>query len=243
MRVFGLIGYPLGHSFSGKYFSEKFKREGITDCEYRLFPIPQISRLPEIIHSTPELRGLNVTIPYKEQVLAFVNTLDPIVSEVGACNCLKIEGSVIKGFNTDVAGFRESLQEKLKPHHDRALVLGTGGASKAVAYVLKQSGIPFTMVSRTPGPGQVSYASLTREDIRHHPLIINTTPLGTAPDVDHCPDIPYNAIGNEHYLFDLVYNPSITQFLKNGLAHGAAVKNGSDMLAIQAEESWKIWER
>ncbi len=241
MRVFGLIGYPLGHSFSGKYFANKFSQEKISDCSYNLFPLASITELPALLAATEGLCGLNVTIPYKEQVLPYLDAVDQVVAEIGACNCLRIDDGKITGFNTDVVGFRESLMPQLLPHHDSALVLGTGGAAKAVCYVLKQMHIPYILVSRHGSPAAVSYDSLSASDIAGNKLIINTTPLGTYPDVQSRPAIPYEGITSQHYLFDLVYNPPVTAFLEEGIRRGAVVKNGGDMLALQAEESWRIW--
>jgi len=242
MRKFGLIGYPLSHSFSQKYFTEKFQQLGITDCRYELYPIEDIAGVKALLQD-PELCGLNVTIPYKQSVMPYLGGMSPVVQEIGACNCIRIEKGVTTGYNTDVVGFEESLVRKLQPYHNRALILGTGGASKAVAYVLRKLGIFYYMVSREPGAGRLSYEQVDEEMIYSHTLIINTTPLGMYPKVDICPPLPYEAIGAQHYLFDLVYNPARTLFLQNGEQRGAAVENGYDMLIGQAEESWRIWNR
>ena len=242
MRKFGLIGYPLSHSFSQKYFTEKFQQLGITDCRYELYPIEDIAGVKALLQD-PELCGLNVTIPYKQSVMPYLGGMSPVVQEIGACNCIRIEKGVTTGYNTDVVGFEESLVRKLQPYHNRALILGTGGASKAVAYVLRKLGISYYMVSREPGAGRLSYEQIDEEMIYSHTLIINTTPLGMYPKVDICPPLPYEAIGAQHYLFDLVYNPARTLFLQNGEQRGAAVENGYDMLIGQAEESWRIWNR
>jgi shikimate dehydrogenase len=240
MRQYGLIGYPLSHSFSKKYFTEKFEREHITGCTYELFPIENIELLKEkVLEAYPGLRGFNITIPYKKEVLDYLNDRSNLPLE--ACNCIKISNGKLKGFNTDVAGFEISLKALLKPTHTPALVLGTGGAASAVVYVLKKLGIPYQLVSRLAKQGSISYDSLSEETISQHKLIINTTPLGTFPEVNECPNIPYPGLSQNHYLFDLVYNPSETKFLLLGKNKGATVKNGSDMLAIQAEESWRIW--
>lgn len=242
MKIFGLIGYPLGHSFSQPFFTEKFKREGIAHCEYRNFPIPEIGALKDVLQNHPDLAGLNVTIPYKEQVIPFLHHMQPVVQAIGACNCIRIENGELTGFNTDVIGFERSLSEKLKPEHNKALVLGTGGAAKAVCYVLEQKGIPYFIVSRTPsGSNQIRYEDVTPAIIDEYTLIINTTPLGMYPKEDTCPALPYEAMSAKHYLFDLVYNPAQTLFLRKGAEFGAATKNGMDMLVIQAEESWRIW--
>ncbi|NML23037.1 shikimate dehydrogenase [Pseudoflavitalea sp. G-6-1-2] len=242
MRQFGLIGYPLGHSFSQPFFTEKFNREGITDCVYQNFPIAEIGALKTVLQNHPGLAGLNVTIPYKEQVIPFLHHMQPVVAAIGACNCIRIENGELTGFNTDVIGFERSLAEKLQPTHTKALVLGTGGAAKAVCYVLEQKGIAYCIVSRNPsGTNQIGYEDVTPAIIDDHTLIINTTPLGMYPKVDTFPDLPYEAMSAKHYLFDLVYNPAQTLFLRKGAEFGAATKNGMDMLVIQAEESWRIW--
>jgi shikimate dehydrogenase len=248
MRRFGLIGYPLSHSFSRNYFTEKFQRQQITGCVYENYPLQDIAELTAILQQHADLAGLNVTIPYKEKVIPFLHDQTPVVKAIGACNCIRIEGGVLTGHNTDVTGFENSLQEQLRSHHRKALVLGTGGAAKAVYYVLDKLGIQFLKVSRTAaGAGSaddgrtVSYGQVSADVLRDHQLIINTTPLGMYPKTDECPPLPYDALTPQHYLFDLVYNPAKTLFLQQGEAHGAVIKNGSDMLVIQAEESWRIW--
>lgn len=241
MRAFGLIGYPLGHSFSKKYFADKFEREGITGNEYDLYPLEHIGQLEELLVSNPNLAGLNVTIPYKEQVIAYLDSMSPVVEEIGACNCIHIQDGRLMGHNTDVIGFSKSLLPKLKPHHNKALLLGTGGSSKAVAYTLKELRIPFLQVSRTPVGGMIGYEDIDQSILETHTLLINTTPVGMYPDIEKAPAIPYQFIGAGHYLFDLVYNPERTRFLLEGALRGATVENGSDMLVIQAEASWEIW--
>lgn len=241
MKLFGLIGYPLSHSFSRKYFTEKFEREGIAEHEYLLFPIPNIEELNKILSDHPGLKGLNVTIPYKEQVIPFLHELSTVVKEVGACNCIKIEEGRLLGFNTDVIGFKRTLEPHLKPHHNKALVLGTGGAAKAVYHVLRELKIDYTVVSRTLSENAITYEMINEQVIQDHKLIINTTPLGMHPHVESAPQLPYEFLGTEHYLYDLVYNPNPTLFLKKGMEKGATTENGSEMLIIQAEESWKIW--
>jgi shikimate dehydrogenase len=243
MRKFGLIGYPLGHSFSAKYFREKFQRASITGCEYSNFELPQIEDLAEVLKDR-ELEGLNVTIPYKESVIRFLQKKDPVVQEIGACNCIKIKNGILTGFNTDVIGFEESLSEKLAPTDRRALVLGTGGSSKAVAWVLKKKGIEYLFVTRKESaPRLLNYSELNREIVESHTLIINSTPLGMSPNTGQCPALPYDWIGPSHYLYDLVYNPAKTLFLEKGERNGSRIKNGSDMLVIQAEASWTIWNK
>lgn len=243
MRTYGLIGYPLSHSFSQKFFTEKFLREGITEVQYVNFPIPSIEELPVLLKQYPGIAGLNITIPYKEQVLSYLDIIDPVAEAVGACNCIRIEEGRLHGFNTDVEGFRLSLLKKLQPHHTHALVLGEGGAAKAVRFALQSLGIEFLTVSRRGNdlPGTIQYNQLNREIMDEFYLVINTTPLGTYPDIEQAPQIPYDALGSKHYLFDLVYNPAKTLFLKSGEERGAVIENGSEMLTIQAEESWKIW--
>jgi len=242
MRKFGLIGYPLGHSFSVKYFSGKFQRESISDCQYSNFEIPSITQLPELLED-PELEGLNITIPYKQDVIPFLHKKSRVVEETGACNCIKIESRKLTGYNTDVEGFEKSLQEKLKVQDKRALILGTGGSSRAVAWVLQKKGIGFFMVSRNKSGTDrlITYDDLNPEIMRTHSLIINCTPLGMSPKTEAFPPIPYEWIGPEHYLFDLIYNPAKTVFMERGERAGARIKNGQDMLAIQAEASWTIW--
>ncbi len=240
-RLFGLIGYPLSHSFSKKFFSEKFEQEGITDCRYELFPLAAIDELPALLAAHPELCGLNVTIPYKEQVIPFLATQNPLVKAIGACNCIRISAGQLQGFNTDAIGFQRSLQEKLLPDHRQALVLGTGGAAKAVCYVLRQLHIDYQLVSRRKMYDQLSYDEVTAKLLETHTLLINTTPLGMYPNITEAPPLPYEALTSRHYLYDLVYNPEQTLFLQKGMAAGSRTKNGMDMLVIQAEESWKIW--
>lgn len=242
MRHFGLIGYPLGHSFSQRYFTDKFSREGISDCQYHLFPIRSIDGFSALWDEYPGLEGLNVTIPYKEQVMMFLDHCSMVVAECGACNCVKRTPDGLVGYNTDVVGFEATLDPGLRPWHERALILGTGGASKAVAYVLRRKGIDYRYVSRYPGgTDTISYAQVDEEVLSDHHLIINTTPLGMSPQTDGLPDIPYRFLSPRHYLFDLVYNPSVTAFLKAGSEMGAITCNGADMLTLQAEESWRIW--
>ena len=243
MRLFGLIGYPLSHSFSKKYFKEKFEREGLNDCRYELFPIATIDELKNVLEQHPDLQGLNVTIPYKEKVLSFLHERDSVVKKIHACNCITIEGGRLTGYNTDVSGFELSLKTQLKPHHKSALILGTGGAAKAVEFVLTRLGINFKYVSRKPSIHSYSYEQLTPAVITDHTLIINTTPLGMYPAIAEAPSIPYQYLGSSHYLFDLIYNPEKSLFLKKGEERGAAIKNGQEMLVIQADESWKIWNQ
>ena len=242
MRLFGLIGYPLSHSFSKKFFEDKFRHEGINDAAYELFPIENINSLPELIQSHPDLRGLNVTIPYKQEVLPFLHHTNHLPEGLNACNCIRIYNNKLTGYNTDVTGFRQSFMRFYQPHHNRALILGTGGAAEAVAWCFRQMKIEFSLVSRSAGAGVgFTYDDLNAELISSHTVIVNTTPLGMYPKVHECPPIPYDFITSRHYLFDLVYNPSETIFLQKGKERGAVVQNGAEMLVIQAEESWRIW--
>lgn len=252
MRFFGLIGFPLSHSFSEKYFAEKFQRENITDASYQLFPVETIEKLPRLISENPELAGLNVTIPYKEKVIPFLDELDETAKAVGAVNTIRIsrlksQVSRLKGYNTDVHGFRQSIKPFLTSAHERALILGTGGASKAVEYVLKQIGVDCIFVSREKkniaGKTILSYEELNRYVIDSCKLIVNCSPVGTFPNINESPKLPYEAIGKEHLLYDLVYNPAETEFLKKGKANGAQIMNGLDMLKMQAEKAWEVWNQ
>lgn len=246
MKNFGLIGYPLSHSFSKKYFAEKFEKEGITDCFYDAFPIPNVQDFLKLFKEKSNLVGLNVTIPYKEQVISFLNELDESAAAVGAVNTIKNQNGKLIGFNTDVYGFEQSILPIIYKKYAetkglKALVLGTGGASKAVVYILKKHSIEPVLVSRTPSENQFTYADLSQEIIEHHQIIVNTTPLGTAPNIKDCPNIPYQYLSNKHLLYDLVYNPEVTTFLQKGLAQKATIKNGFEMLEFQAEKAWEIW--
>lgn len=241
MRQFGLIGYPLTHSFSKKFFTEKFERENLTDCRYDTFSIPSIDDLPGVLKNNPELRGINVTIPYKENVLSFLDEKTALVKKIKACNCIKISDGKLSGHNTDAPAFERSLKEKLQPHHTKALILGTGGAAKAVEYSLRQLNISYKYVSRKPSAKSFSYEQLTEPLMQEYTLVINTTPLGMHPNIIEAPQIPYHALTSRHYLFDLIYNPEKTLFLQKGEKQGAVIKNGYEMLVFQAEESWRIW--
>ena len=246
MKLLGLIGYPLSHSFSKKYFSQKFEKEGLaSDWQYELFPIETITKFPELLKSHPELVGLNVTIPYKEEVMAYITELHPTAQEVGAVNCIKFEGEKLIGFNTDYYGFQKSLLGLLNGEHNKrqlkALILGTGGSAKAVAYALKNLDIPYLYVSRSISENGLSYEQVTAEILSNYHLIINTSPLGMSPNTEGCPSIPYEYLGNQHFLYDLVYNPEVTTFLNKGIQQGAKTKSGLDMLYFQAEKGWDIW--
>lgn len=249
MRQFGLIGYPLSHSFSQKFFTEKFLRENIVNAQYENFPIATIESFAALWKEHPSLEGLNVTIPYKKEVIAFLQHSSPVVQAIKACNCIRKFNNELYGYNTDVIGFEKSLLPFLKAHHTHALILGTGGASAAVQWVLQKLNIQYQVVSRksntieenTELKASLSYDQLSNSIIESHTLIINTSPLGMFPNVNEAPPIAYDAITAQHHLYDLVYNPIETLFMKNGLAKGATVQNGLDMLHIQAEESWTIW--
>ncbi|HOZ85489.1 MAG TPA: shikimate dehydrogenase [Niabella sp.] len=240
MNVYGLIGMPLVQSFSKKYFTEKFEKEGIGNAAYELFPIEHISLFPELLQSNPGLLGLNVTIPYKEQVLPFLNELSIEAEKIKAVNCIKIKDGQLKGFNTDAPAFKKSLLPQLQSHHKKALILGTGGAAKAVLFVLESLGIEVAFVSRSKGVG-LTYEDLNKDIIDSYPLIINSTPLGSFPKVETAPTIPYELLTPKNYLYDLVYNPAKTLFLQKGEERGASIKNGYEMLVEQAELSWQIW--
>jgi shikimate dehydrogenase len=243
MKVYGLIGRSLGHSFSEKYFFEKFQRENIKGCVYRNFEFKDLEReIPEV-KKNPALKGLNVTIPYKTDIISFLDEISDEAKKINACNCIKIKDGKWKGFNTDIIGFEKSFVPNLKPFHTNALILGTGGASNAVAFVLRKLRIAFVKVSRnkTESTSVISYQDLSTEEMKQFQVVINTTPLGTFPSVNECPPLPYNLVTNQHYFFDLVYNPPKTLFLSLAEKNGAVIENGAQMLTIQAEESWKIW--
>jgi shikimate dehydrogenase len=246
MRLYGIIGYPLGHSFSGKYFTEKFKKEKLTGCSFQNFEIENEGGFKKVLLNNPDLKGLSVTIPYKRSIMSFLNNIDDDAKKIGAVNCIKIEHidntTVTTGYNTDVFGFEHSFKPLLKSHHNKALVLGSGGASKAVVFVLEKMNIDYLIVTRSPhGCKHIRYGVLHKEIMKEHNIIINTTPLGMYPDINSFPDIPYEFINKDSFLFDLVYNPGMTLFLKKGSEQGATVKNGLEMLHLQAEKAWEIW--
>ncbi len=238
---FGLIGTPLSHSFSQRWFTEKFHREGLSDHRYDPFEMPSIDQLPQLIADTPELRGLNVTIPYKQSVVPYLHHLDPLAGAVGAVNTIRITNGELIGYNTDVEGFRRTLLPLLNGSKPRALVLGTGGASRAVVYVLKELGIKFRTVSRDRERGDITWELLEPILVDVCKLIINTTPLGMYPEVGTLPPVQLGAIGNGHVVIDLVYNPEETLFLREAKARGATTCNGMAMLEAQAEASWRVW--
>ncbi len=244
MKTYGLIGHPLGHSFSREFFTKKFREEGI-DAEYLNFDIPQVEDLTDILRRYPNLKGLNVTLPYKQAVIPFLDELSDEARAIGAVNVIRIshtpQGIRLKGFNSDTIGFSESLKPLLRPHHRKALVLGTGGASKAICYSLDALGIEWKYVSRTPRPDAFTYEELTPAIIEAHTLIVNCSPVGMFPHVNACPAIPIHALSPSHLLYDVVYNPTTTLFMQRGSERGATVKNGLEMLHLQALAAWEFW--
>ena len=246
MDKYGLIGYPLGHSFSISYFNEKFKNEGI-DAVYENYEIPTIEQLPEVLDTNPELRGLNVTIPYKEKVISYLDSLSPEASEIGAVNVIKVEHkgkkTVLKGYNSDVIGFTRSIEPLLDSYHKKALILGTGGASKAIEFGLRSLKLETLKVSRTGKDGAIRYTDITPEMMKEYNVIVNCTPCGMFPHADECPDLPYEAMDYHTLLYDLIYNPDETLFLTKGKKQGAVIKNGLEMLLLQAFASWEFWNK
>lgn len=240
MRRFGLIGKTLKHSFSKNYFTQKFIDLNISDCIYDNFELQSIDELSGLLINS-DLQGVNITIPYKEQVVSFLDEKDEIVEAIRACNCIKIFNGKLVGFNTDVFGFKKTIESQLQPHHKKALILGSGGASKAVQYALKQLGIEFSIVSRRKKNDELGYEDIDDEILDQYTLIINTTPLGMFPNTNDDPPIPYEYLTPKHFLFDLIYNPEKTRFLEKGEKQGAKISNGHSMLILQAEESWRIW--
>ncbi|MDE5785216.1 MAG: shikimate dehydrogenase [Duncaniella sp.] len=243
-KLYGLIGYPLTHSYSRVYFNNKFESEGI-DAEYINFEIPDVGDFMEVMAEYPQLQGLNVTIPYKQQVIPYMNSLDEEARIIGAVNVIKIirkgDDFTLKGYNSDVVGFRDSIAPLINDSRRKALILGTGGASRAVAHGLSTLGVDSVFVSRTARDGVITYADITPEIMATHKVIVNTTPLGMYPHVDECPAIPYDLLTPEHLCYDLLYNPDVTLFMKKARSQGAVVKNGLEMLLLQAFESWRIW--
>lgn len=244
MKKYGLIGYPLGHSFSMGYFNEKFKNEAI-NAVYENFEIPDIQDVTTVIGSNPDLAGFNVTIPYKEKVMDYLDYIAPEAAEIGAVNVVKVthngDNAVLKGFNSDVVGFVNSIKPLLRPLHTKALVLGTGGASKAVEYGLGKLGLETLKVSRSEKDDTITYEQVTPELLEEYKVIVNCTPCGMAPHFDECPNLPYVCIDDSFLLYDLIYNPEETLFLRKGKEKDATVKNGLEMLLLQAEEGWNIW--
>jgi len=245
MRKYGLIGYPLGHSFSKNYFTKKFLEANITDCSYENYPITNLDQLPKLLDEEPDLCGLNVTIPYKSEIFRFIDILDSEAHEIGAVNVLKIKRTdgkpQICGFNSDITGIYDSLKPYIKGSIKNALVFGTGGSSRAVCHVLKKFGLNITIISRNRRPGILDYSDIDYSILMDTNLIVNTTPLGMYPDTDASPDINYSLLNENHILFDLVYNPEITLFLKYGIERGCSIITGLKMLHSQAEKSWQIW--
>lgn len=246
MDKYGLIGYPLVHSFSINYFNEKFQNEKI-DAVYENYEIPTIEQLPEILDTNPELRGLNVTIPYKEKVISYLDSLSPEADEIGAVNVIRVEHKnkkiILKGYNSDCIGFTRSIEPLLEPFNKKALILGTGGASKAIDFGLKSLKLETLKVSRSGKDGAIKYSDITPELIKEYNVIVNCTPVGMFPHSDECPDLPYEAMDNHTLLYDLIYNPDETMFMSKGKAQGATVKNGLEMLLLQAFVSWEIWNK
>ena len=244
MDKYGLIGYPLGHSFSQSYFNEKFQNENI-DALYENFEIPSIENFPEIIETNPNLRGLNVTIPYKEKVISYLDVISPEAREIGAVNVIKVErkgkSTYLTGCNSDVIGFTRSIEPLIEKYHKKALILGTGGASKAINYGLKSLGLETVFVSRYRKPDTICYEDITPKVIKEYNVIVNCTPLGMFPHTDECPNLPYEAMNTQTLLYDLIYNPDTTMFMQKGAEHGATVKNGLEMLLLQAFASWEFW--
>lgn len=244
MDKYGLIGYPLGHSFSRNYFNEKFENEHI-DAQYINFEIPKIENLTEVLVSNPELKGLNVTIPYKEKVIGYLDFVSPEARAIGAVNVIRVvrkgKNTVLEGYNSDVIGFTRSIGPMLERFHKKALILGTGGASKAVNYGLRSLGLETRFVSRTGKHGAMTYDEVTADVVREHNVIVNCTPLGMYPKVDTCPQLPYEAMDSHTILYDLIYNPDETLFMQCGARYGASTKNGLEMLLLQAFASWKFW--
>ncbi|MEO5944553.1 MAG: shikimate dehydrogenase [Ferruginibacter sp.] len=242
MNLYGLIGYPLGHSFSKKYFTQKFEREGLDNCHFELYPLQQINEFTSLINQHQDLKGIAVTIPYKQSVMPFLQSISDEAMEIGAVNCIKILQGEMIGYNTDVIGFQQSFKSILKPYHKKALVLGTGGSSKAVQFALNKLNIPFLLVSRAAeGANTIAYAEVNESLLKEYSIIINCTPVGMHPNEAAMPAIAYQFITSQHYLYDVIYAPEETRFLLQGKLRGADVKNGYDMLVIQAEENWKIW--
>ena len=241
MRRFGLIGYPLSHSFSQKYFTEKFAQLGLTDCVYENFSFPDIQQLADVLTTNKDLCGFNITIPHKKTVMPFLHDQSDVVKKIGACNCVHIQNGKLTGHNTDVVGFEQSLFPFVKKHHTKTLILGTGGASAAVEFVLRKLGMEVQYVSRIGTATSMGYDAIDEAMMLSHQLIINCTPLGMYPNVDDCPDIPYQFLTPQHHLYDLIYNPFETKFLEKGKLQGASIQNGQEMLILQAEESWRIW--
>jgi shikimate dehydrogenase len=243
-RHYGLIGKNISYSFSKKYFTEKFTLGNLIDCTYENFDLQSIEEFPKLITNNPDLKGLNITIPYKEVVIPYLDKLSKTAAQIGAVNVIRFtKKGTLKGYNSDYYGFMKSLQPLLQPHHQKALILGTGGAAKAIAFALNQLGILHTYVSREEKEGMIDYNRINATTFDNYHIIINCTPLGTSPDTNVFPPIPYNFFTEKHIAFDLIYNPEETQFLKKAKKNGAITKNGYEMLVLQAEKAWKIWNK
>lgn len=243
-KRFGLLGRNISYSFSKGHFTTKFEKEKYLGYTYENFDIQEITVFPEIIKNTEHLKGLNVTIPYKEEVIPFLDKLSKKAKKIGAVNTIKItKKGKLKGYNTDYFGFLKSLKPLLQAHHKKALILGTGGASKGVAFALEELGIKYKFVSRKASKNAIDYSQINAETFQEYQIIINSTPIGTSPNIEACPDIPYDFFTDQHIAYDLIYNPAETQFLKNAAAQGAQIKNGLDMLIFQAEKAWEIWNK
>ena len=238
---YGLIGYPLTHTFSPSYFAQKFAHLGIA-AQYDVFPITHISEFPDLLKQHTDLKGLNVTIPYKELLLPYLDEVDAVAQQIGAVNCVHLQNGRTKGYNTDVIGFEQSLLPLLQPYMKNALILGTGVAAKAVAYVLRKLDIEYTFVSRKANATGITYSDVSKDVLQQNLLIINCTPVGMYPNVDACVQLPFEGITNRHLIYDLIYNPSTTQFLHHALQRGASIKNGYEMLVLQAEAAWQLWQ-
>lgn len=245
MKIYGLIGYPLSHSFSQLYFNQKIQKENILDCRFDLFPIEQVEQFPLLLRELPDIRGLAVTIPYKEQIIPFLSELDSNAKEIKAVNCIAITKEGLKGFNTDIIGFEKSISPLIQPHHKKALIMGSGGSSKAVAFFLKKAEIDFLIVSRNKSTlsNYITYGDIDEDLMLEYNLVVNCSPIGQFPDVDKHPHIPYQFVTPQHLFFDLIYNPVKSNFLKMAELKGAIIKNGREMLEIQAEENWKLWNQ
>ncbi|MBU2975821.1 shikimate dehydrogenase family protein [Zobellia sp. B3R18] len=239
---FGLVGKDISYSFSRGYFTQKFADLGLEDHSYENFDFQAIEEIQDVLDNNSDIKGMNVTIPYKQEVMPFLTELDPEAEKIGAVNTIQFSKNGLKGFNTDAYGFKNAMAPFLKPHHTKALILGTGGASKAVAYVLGELGISYIFVSRNPGKNKISYDQVTEEVLKEHTILINCTPLGTHPNIEQRPALPYEFITDQHFLFDLIYNPEKTAFLTAGEAKGAQISNGLRMLELQADRSWEIWQ-
>ncbi len=241
-RKYGLIGFPLSHSFSKGFFAEKFAKEHIVNTQYENYPIESVDQFHQLWQQEPQLEGMNITIPYKKAVIPFLDHTSTVVNAINACNCIRKYNGKLYGYNTDVIGFEKSLQPFLQPHHQKALILGTGGAAAAVAWVLQKLGISFKYVSRSSnGEEVISYEALNNTILHEHLLIINTSPVGMYPHVNEAPNLNYEALTDKHHLYDLIYNPAETLFLTKGKERGASIQNGLEMLHLQAEASWEIW--